>query len=65
MECEKTCVKVRALLQLIEMLGDDNRLLAAQALGHSPDKNEAILYYIEHGGAEDFAKRWGRKVSTD
>ncbi|MFA4936981.1 MAG: hypothetical protein WC575_01635 [Patescibacteria group bacterium] len=43
-------------LQKKEILGPDNEYFAGQELGHSPTDNEAAVHYVEHGGAEHFAK---------
>ncbi len=52
------CLKQRLLLQIEEALGPENRWYAGEKLGRSPTESEAILYYIENGGAESFSKRY-------
>jgi hypothetical protein len=44
--------------QIEEMLGEVNRWYAGEALHRPASDSEAVLYYIEHGGAADFRKRW-------
>ena len=44
--------------QIEEMRGPDNTWFVTQALGHIPTPSEAATYYINHGGATDFANRW-------
>lgn len=41
-----------------EMLGADNCYFAEKELGHPPTPQEAAKHYTEHGGPEDFAKRF-------
>lgn len=41
-----------------EILGDDNMYYAGLALGHSPSREEAAEYYVEHGGASEFEKKY-------
>lgn len=43
--------------QLREALADDNRYYAGLKLGHQPSAEEAVLYYINNGGADDFRHR--------
>ncbi|MFA6364978.1 MAG: hypothetical protein WCW78_01110 [Candidatus Paceibacterota bacterium] len=44
-------------LQKEEMLSNENKWFAGEKLGHSPTNKEAEMYYVEHGGAEGFAKK--------
>ncbi|HDQ16585.1 MAG TPA: hypothetical protein ENN31_00470 [Candidatus Vogelbacteria bacterium] len=44
-------------LQRKEMLSGLNRYYAGLALGHSPDDFEAVMHYINSGGAADFRRR--------
>lgn len=44
--------------QIREMLGEVNRWFAGEALHRPPSDSEAVMYYIEHGGAVDFRRRW-------
>lgn len=44
----------RLLIQVCESLGDYNRYLASQALGHWATDNEAFLHYIGNGGKTHF-----------
>lgn len=48
--------------QTQEALGDKNRYFTAQALQREPTDEECIRYYIEHGGAENFAQRHQRDL---
>lgn len=36
----------------------ENAWFAGEKLGHSPSPNEAIMYFIQNGGAENFRRRW-------
>lgn len=46
-------------LQLAEALGADNRWYCSEYYGHAVTERETLLrYYIRHGGAADFARRW-------
>lgn len=47
-------VQNRLLLQLCDALGDTNRYLASEALGHYASDNEAFLHYVENGGKKAF-----------
>jgi len=47
--------------QLEEALGPDNRWFAGLCLGHCPSDDEAVWYYISHGGAEGHRKRMEAK----
>ncbi|MFH1111470.1 MAG: hypothetical protein V1712_00145 [Patescibacteria group bacterium] len=57
-ESKKTPLSLKEYeeLQIKEMLGQDNEYFAGRELGHSPTDEEAAEYYVEHGGAEHFAK---------
>ena len=43
--------------QIGEMLGPFNRWVAGLTLKHPPTDSEAAKHYVDHGGAEDFARR--------
>ena len=44
--------------QIKQALGADNKYYCWQQIGHSPDENEALLYYVESGGATHFAEQY-------
>lgn len=44
--------------QIEEMFSAENKRSAQEALGHEPTKKELEWWYIEHGGPENFAKRY-------
>lgn len=46
-------------LQRKEMLGEINKYFAYVKMKRPVSDSEAIMYYIENGGAEDFFKRFG------
>lgn len=46
-------------LQRREMLGEVNKYFAFMKMHRPVSDSEAIMYYIENGGAEDFFKRYG------
>jgi hypothetical protein len=49
----------RVHLQLSEALGDLNRYYCSQANGKPIQEDEKLVrYYIDSGGAVDFARRW-------
>lgn len=41
-----------------EIFGADNMYYTAKKLGRSPTPQEAIMHYIESGGAERFAEKY-------
>jgi len=56
-QCRCLKVKNRKLEQLVEALSDDNRWFAAQHYSRAVTEDEAISYYLAHGGPEGFAER--------
>jgi hypothetical protein len=48
--------------QLAEILGEDNRRYAEDALGREASVGDLIVHYTQNGGPEDFARRHGRKT---
>ena len=57
-------MQCRVRLQLAEALGPLNRWYCSQAYGQEIDDAELLLeYYIKHGGAIDFAKRYDEAMS--
>jgi hypothetical protein len=47
----------RNLAQILDALTSPvNRWHATEALGHEPDEQELVLWFIENGGATDFAR---------
>lgn len=46
----------RKVDQVKEALSPRNRWIAGINLGHEPTEAEAVLWYIEHGGAEAYAE---------
>lgn len=51
-------VDVRNRAQIEEAQSDENRWYAGEDLGRPPTDREALMHYIKHGGAEEFARRW-------
>jgi len=50
-------LKKRNRAQVIDALGDLNKYYAGLKLGHSPSRQEAIDYFMTHGGPEAWYKR--------
>lgn len=48
--------------QLAEILGEDNRRYAENALGRQAGVGDLIVHYTQNGGPEDFATRHGRRT---
>ena len=48
--------------QLAEILGEDNRRYAENALGRPAKVGDLIVHYTQNGGAEDFARRHKRRT---
>jgi hypothetical protein len=49
----------RLQVQLAEVLGDENRWFCAQCYGRKITDHDTLMrYFIEHGGAADFARRF-------
>ena len=48
--------------QLAEILGEDNRRYAEQALGRQAKVGDLIVHYSQNGGPEDFARRHKRRT---
>jgi len=44
--------------QRAAILSPDNEWYAGEHLGHRPTRQEAARHFIEHGGAEQFRRRW-------
>jgi hypothetical protein len=47
--------------QICEMLSEFNMWVTGEKLGHPPTKEEAVMHYVIHGGAENFAERYSYK----
>ncbi|MBI2120086.1 MAG: hypothetical protein HYT94_00500 [Parcubacteria group bacterium] len=48
--------------QLAEILGEDNRRYAENALGREARVGDLIVHYAQNGGPENFAERHGRQT---
>lgn len=46
-------------MQIKEALSRENKELARRKLGHSPSDEEAVMFYADKGGPEEFRKRYG------
>jgi len=55
--CRDLGTKNRKLEQVVEALGDANRWFASEHYGHPVTAEEAMKYYLDHGGPEGFARR--------
>ncbi len=55
--------KISNLSQIIEALGDDNRLFASQKLRRHATDEEAVMHYATDGGAINYAKRHDRPLA--
>jgi hypothetical protein len=50
-------------LQMVEALGDENRWYCSQYYQREITDHEILFrYYIQHGGAKNFAERFGDKL---
>ncbi len=49
-------------MQIEEALGSTNMWLAGKELKHKPTEDEAVMYYCEYGGADDFRRRYGHRL---
>jgi hypothetical protein len=47
--------------ELEEIFSPTNRHYAREKLGREPTDEELVWHFINHGGAENFAKKHGRK----
>ena len=57
---EERLVQKRNLDQIDRALSPFNRWVAGVNLGHKPDTTECVLWYIDHGGPEDYNKEHPR-----
>ncbi|MCK9352084.1 MAG: hypothetical protein WCT49_04155 [Candidatus Paceibacterota bacterium] len=48
--------------QLAEILGEDNRRYAQDALGREASIGDLIVHYCKNGGPQDFQRRHGRQT---
>ncbi len=57
---QKTCSSLKEYLELEsrEMLEGDNAWFAGIANGHPPTREECARHYTQHGGPEDFRRRY-------
>ena len=51
--------------QIEEMFSAENKYFAWKKLGHEPTDKEVEWWYIEHGGPEDFAKRYVQEKAAN
>ena len=49
-----THAKIRSMKEIIEALSDRNRFYASEKLNRQATDHEAIMHYVENGGALDF-----------
>lgn len=59
-------MEFRVKCQLAEMLGDDNKWFCSKYYGKMIDDPDTLIrYYVDNGGADDFARRFREAMSLD
>jgi len=62
----KVSMKFRVEMQLAEAFGPDNRWYCSQFHGRPiDDQNLLLIYFIHHGGAEDFDRRFAAAMGDE